>query len=267
MMPLTLPPGLPPKIVEAVGDARVAAVHERRRGMVVYDLAVRDGWPLRVLKLATAADPFVALAEVDRLDWIDRRLPCPKVLASAPLAGGGQAVVLSLPAGTPAVMPEHRAHPARTVEYLAQALRFVHEVPVDSCPFNMRVELRMRSIRRRVNAGQYESSSFPEPYSRYAPQRLFEILTETLSPDDDDLVFTHGGFGMDVALLDLTGVSGIIDWERAGVADRYVDLAWAVRSIADTVGPELIPHFFECYGLEHPNPRKLDFYALLAAFE
>jgi len=71
---------------------------------------------------------------------------------------------------------------------------------------------------------------------------------------------------MDVALLDPTGVCGVVDWGRAGIADRYADLACAVRSIADTVGPELIPHFFECYGIEHPDPRKLDFYALLTEF-
>ncbi|HEV8299193.1 MAG TPA: aminoglycoside 3'-phosphotransferase [Acidimicrobiales bacterium] len=266
MSALTLPSDLPAKIVEAIGDARVSAVRERGRGLVTYDLVVRDGWPLRVLKVAPAGDPFVALAEVDRLDWIDRRLPCPKLLASSPLSSGGHAVVLSLPAGTPALMPEHRVHPTRTVEYLAQALRFVHEVPIDACPFNMRVELRMRSIRRRVNAGHYDTRTFNEPYNRYSSHRLLEILGE-IETAEDDLVFTHGSFGTDVALLDLTGVSGIVDWGRAGVADRYVDLAHAVRSVAATIGPELIPHFFQCYGLEHPNPRKLDFFALLAEFE
>jgi aminoglycoside phosphotransferase len=80
-------------------------------------------------------------------------------------------------------------------------------------------------------------------------------------------VFTHGSFGLDVALLDQTGVSGVIDWGQAGIADRYVDLASAVRSIAFTLGPEHIPQFFHWYGLERADPRKLDFYALLAEFE
>ena len=264
MSALTFPADLPGKILDAIGDARVEAIRPGRRGLVSYALAVRDGWPLRVLKVAPS-DPFAALAEVDRLDWIDRRLPCPKVLASSPLPGGGHAVVLSLPPGTPALMPEHRTRASRTVEYLAQALRFVHEVPTDSCPFDARADLRLRSIRRRLIAGQYDSSVFTEPYNRYSPHRLFEILTET-QPRDDDLVFTHGAFGMDVALLDPTGVCGVVEWGRAGIADRYVDLACAVRSIAGTVGPELIPHFFECYGVERPDPRKLDFYALLTEF-
>jgi aminoglycoside phosphotransferase len=262
----TLPADLPPRIIEAVGDASVSAVREGRRGLRSYDLAVRDGWPIRVLKVAPAADPYVAVSEVDRLDWIERRLPCPKVLATSPMPGGGHAVVLSLPPGTPAMMPEHRLRPMRTVENLAKALRFVHEIPVDSCPFDSRTDLRLRSIKRRLLVGQYDSTSFTPPYNRYTPHRLLEILTE-MRPPDDDPVFTHGGFGLDVALLDLSGVCGIVDWGRAGVADRYVDLSTAVRSIAETLGPELIPHFFQCYGLENPNPRKLDFYALLTEFE
>ena len=80
-------------------------------------------------------------------------------------------------------------------------------------------------------------------------------------------VFTHGSFGLRCTLLDQTGVSGVLDWGLAGVADRYVDLASAVRSIASGLGPELIPTFFQAYGLERPDPRKLDFYALLAEFE
>lgn len=262
----TLPADLPAKILEAVGDAHVGAVHQGRRGLVAYDLVVRDGWPIRVLKVAPADDPYVAVSEVDRLDWIQRRLPCPKVLATSPLPGGGHAVVLSLPPGTPAAMPEHRLQPMRTVEQLAQALRFVHEIPTDGCPFDTTAELRLRSIRRRLNAGQFDTRTFTPPYNRYSPHRLFELLDEMRVPNDDP-VFTHGAFGLDVALLDINGVGGVVDWGRAGVADRYVDLAAAVRSIAETLGPELIPHFFQCYGLERPDPLKLDFYALLAEFE
>ena len=266
MNALTLPAGLPQNILDAVGDARVGAVHHGRRGLVAYDLAVRDGWPIRVLKVAPADDPYVAVSEVDRLDWIQRRLPCPKVLATSPLPGGGHAVVLSLPPGTPAAMPEHRTRPMRTVEGLAQALRFVHEIPIDGCPFDATLDLRLRSIRRRVNAGVFDTREFTPPYNRYSPARLFEIVDE-MRVADDDHVFTHGAFGLDVALLDLSGVGGVIDWGRAGVSDRYVDLAAAVRIIAGTLGPVLIPHFFQCYGLERPDPRKLDFYALLAEFE
>lgn len=265
MTPSTIPDDLPDTIREAIGTASVGDVRTSRRGLVTYELRVRDGWPVRTLKLAPANDPFAVLSEVDRLEWIDRRLPCPKVLASSPLPAGGHAVVLSLPPGTRADAPEHVTRATRTVEYLAQALRFVHEIPVDNCPFSARLDLRMRSIKRRISIDRYDASTFTPPYNRYGVARLYEILEETRPAEDDD-VFTHGSFGLTHTLLDQTGVSGVVDWGQAGVADRYVDLAAAVRSVADTLGPELIPTFFQAYGLERPDPRKLDFYALLAEF-
>ena len=262
----TIPDDLPEKIREALGAASVDEMRTSRRGLVTYDLRARDGWPVRSLKLAPSNDPFAVLSEVDRLEWIDRRLPCPKVLASAQLPAGGHAVVLSLPPGTRASTSEHVMRAQRTVEYLAQALRFVHEIPIDNCPFSARLELRLRSIKRRITIDQYDPGTFTPPYNRYPISRLFEILQESRPTEGDD-VFTHGSFGLDAALLDQTGVSGVVDWGQAGVADRYVDLAAAVRSIARTLGPEQIPLFFRCYGLEHPDPLKLDFYALLAEFE
>jgi aminoglycoside phosphotransferase len=266
MAATTIPEDLPESVREAIGSATVDDVRTDRRGLVTFDLRVRDGWPVRTLKVAPSNDPFAVLSEVDRLEWIDRRLPCPKVLASAPLPTGGHAVVLSLPPGTRADGPDHVMRATRTVEYLAQALRFVHEIPTDNCPFSARLDLRMRSIKRRIHIDRYDPTAFTPPYNRYTVQRLYEILEESRPSEDDD-VFTHGSFGLRSALLDQTGVSGIVDWGLAGVADRYVDLAAAVRSIADALGPELIPAFFQAYGLERPDPRKLDFYALLAEFE
>ena len=110
----TIPDDLPDTIRDAIGAASVDDVRTSRRGLVTYELRVRDGWPVRTLKLAPANDPFAVLSEVDRLEWIDRRLPCPKVLASSPLPAGGHAVVLSLPPGTRADAPEHTTRATRT---------------------------------------------------------------------------------------------------------------------------------------------------------
>ncbi len=55
----TIPEDLPDNIREAIGTATVDDVRTNRRGLVTFDLRVRDGWPVRTLKLAPANDPFV----------------------------------------------------------------------------------------------------------------------------------------------------------------------------------------------------------------
>ena len=154
--------------------------------------------------------------EVDRLDWIERRLPCPKVLATSPLPGGGHAVVLSLPPGTPAAMPEHRTRPMRTVEEPGAGAAIRPRDPDRRLPVR-----RDRSTCASARSGggctrALRHARVHAAYNRYSPTRLFEILDE-MRPADDDRVFTHGAFGLDVALLDLSGVGGVVDWGRAGV--------------------------------------------------
>ena len=233
--------------------------------MTVYDLTTTKGWPLRQLKVAARGNPYVAVAEVERLAWLDRRLPVPKLLASAPLADGGHALVLALTTGTPATDPEHRFQPELLVDRLATALRFVHEIPVEGCPFSSRIDVRLRAVKRRLDAGLVDPEQLSPAYRRSGPKRLVDLLIER-APVEDDLVFCHGGFGLEAVRLDPSGVTGIVDWDRAGVADRCADLAQAVGSIATLIGPELIARFLSGYGLERPDARKLDYYALLAEF-
>jgi aminoglycoside 3'-phosphotransferase-2 len=262
---LVIPDGLPDAVVEAVGDGVVVSLQHKNRGTKVFLLQCKKGWPFRLLNVADGSDPFSVLAEIDRLDWLDRRLPVPKVLASEPLPVGGHATVLALPAGVPATSTETVHDPPVVVELFAKALRFVHEVPIDRCPFSNRLDIRLRSIQRKLRAGRYDAMQLSEAYRRYPPARLFEQLNDN-RPAEEDLVFAHGAWHPRSVFLDRAGVSGIVDWDRAGVSDRYADLAMGAKVIADDVGVELVPLFFESYGLPRPDPMRLDYYQLLAEF-
>jgi len=78
---------------------------------------------------------------------------------------------------------------------------------------------------------------------------------------DEDLVFTHGDYCLPNILLDrqLSQVSGLLDWGRAGIADRYNDLALAARSLARNFGDQWVPLLFTEYGLASPDRVKLQF--------
>jgi aminoglycoside 3'-phosphotransferase-2 len=61
-------------------------------------------------------------------------------------------------------------------------------------------------------------------------------------------------------------VTGFVDCGRAGIADRYQDLALASRSIESNLGSRWSEAFFVNYGLPDPDGSKLDFYRLLDEF-
>ncbi|MDQ4122555.1 MAG: phosphotransferase [Acidobacteriota bacterium] len=60
-------------------------------------------------------------------------------------------------------------------------------------------------------------------------------------------------------------ISGFIDWGRAGVADRYQDIALLARSVGYNFGEQWTPFVFECLEIV-PDWEKIEFYKLLDEF-
>lgn len=78
------------------------------------------------------------------------------------------------------------------------------------------------------------------------------------------MAFTHGDYCLPNIMLGDGAVTGFIDLGRAGIADRYTDLALAARSIRHNTGDEqLVGVFLEAYVLSEVNWRKIDYYTLL----
>ena len=98
-------------------------------------------------------------------------------------------------------------------------------------------------------------------------ETLFKHLLAN-QPQDEELVFTHGDYCLPNIFLDpqLRRVNGFIDWGRAGIADRYQDLALAARSLTYNVGPGWEPLLWQAYGLTTVEEEKIAFYQLLDEF-
>jgi aminoglycoside phosphotransferase len=61
-------------------------------------------------------------------------------------------------------------------------------------------------------------------------------------------------------------VAGFVDWSRAGVADRYKDIALVIGSIEFNTGSDLRRAFFDTYGVASPDAEKVEYYMLLDEF-
>jgi aminoglycoside phosphotransferase len=68
---------------------------------------------------------------------------------------------------------------------------------------------------------------------------------------------------------DTCEVSGVVDAGRLGVADRWVDLAIATRSLTSKLNPQYGPWTLDRYLMRYgvgPDHKKIDFYRLLDEF-
>lgn len=109
-----------------------------------------------------------------------------------------------------------------------------------------------------------DEADFDDERQGATAQELYEQLLER-RPQHEDLVFCHGDYCIPNVLLEQIGMrfqAGFVDVGRAGVADRWQDLALMTRSLeSDDLNPQLnglSERFLERYGIE-PDPEGIAF--------
>lgn len=220
----------------------------------------------RYLKMA--AHPFgqELLAEKERLDWLQGRLPVPNVFACS-ADSRGTYLLLSEISGLMACDAVFSQNMSTLVRLLAEGLRLIHQIDIKDCPFDQRLAHKIALAQLRVEAGLVDETDFDEQHKGMRAEELLKVLIET-RPDGEDLVFTHGDYCLPNVFIDQSHkrISGFIDWGRAGVADRYQDLALATRSLIYNFGPGWEQLFWDAYGLDTVDHARLEYYKLLDEF-
>lgn len=203
-------------------------------------------------------------AEMDKMVWLDGKLPVPRVLGFA-ANDGYEYLLMSEVEGRTGADTFICEHPEEFLPVIARGLRMIHAVDPSFCPFDERLPVKMAEAQYRARNGLVHEKDFDAIWQGYSADRLYTELV-AVKPTTEDLVFTHGDYCMPNIIIKNGEISGFIDWGRAGISDRYQDLALAARSIVRNYGKEWIPLFFEAYGLEKMDEAKVSFYQLLDEF-
>jgi aminoglycoside phosphotransferase len=246
---MSLPEHLPRGLATAIADCTAQRIIHGCSGAAVYRLTRTDQVHL-YLKIGPP-DPNRSLAdEKDRLAWLQDRLPVPRVQLFVQDEQLDYLLISEIP-GIDTSDKMYSNDLPSMVRLLGEGMRMLHSVPIASCPFDETLDVKMAQARQRAHAG-------------FAPLELLAEL-EAKRPQNEDLVLTHGDYCLPNILLHNGEVSGFIDLGRAGVADRYQDLALAVRSLAYNFGEGWATPLFAAYGIE-PDWPKLEFYTLMDDF-
>lgn len=244
----------------SAGGAERQTIGESRAD--VFRLRRNDG--ADVFVKSEEAGPLSELPqEIARLRWMRQMgLPCPEVLQTA-TAHGRHWLLMTAVAGRDLASATDLA-PAQVVGLIAQALRVLHAVPWQQCPFDHRPARRVDDARAQVQAGLVDESGFDEERLGRTAAEVFAQLQEHM-PETLDAVVAHGDACLPNLMADGDAFSGFIDCGRLGVSDRYQDLALASRSITRNLGAQWVAPFFEAYGVA-PDARRIRFYTLLDEF-
>lgn len=225
--------------------------------------------------MAWRADGRADLArEAEATAWLgEQGLPVAEVCE----VGGNddlQWLVTTALAGEPATFERPVDDQLLVARSIGGLLAQLHAIEPAGCPFDRRLVVTLDAARQAAAAGHVDLDDL-EPHRRgVTADGLLTELRSLTPPPETDVVVCHGDPTQDNILLDpdsLT-VTGVVDLERLGVADRWLDLAIAVRSImaggrSIKGASQVIEAFLDAYGLvDGVDGDRLDFYTLLDEF-
>jgi len=204
------------------------------------------------------------LHEADRLLWMDGRAVAPRLVATGRAAEGDETIVAELNRlAVPLAGGLGPVNPEALATELGRALRRLHEVGIDDCPFESASTSHLRSAEAAIATGAVEPA-VEGPYVGRSPMELLGILAGLLDElPTHDPVFVHGGLGVDRIWLAPEGRITFTGWEQAGLGDRHLDLAAVAVSVGAELGLAVVAPFLDAYGLDDIHLVSLDAHQLL----
>ncbi|GAA2707384.1 APH(3') family aminoglycoside O-phosphotransferase [Micromonospora olivasterospora] len=212
-------------------------------------------------------------SEAERLQWLAARgFPVAEVVD----VGGDDELMWLV---TTAVEGRSAAGPWATherpvvLDVVADVVRALHELPLTDCPFDRTLAVTLPLARLAAEMGWIDLDDLDPQHRGWSARQLLDELTATPPPAVEDLVVCHGDPCLDNFLVapDTLALTGILDVGRLGAADRWKDLAIAVRDVTEQCADEgdegqaAAARFLARYGAR-PDAGKDRFYRLLDEF-
>src|SRR5262245_54744468 len=253
----------PPVIRAFVERSRCDPVHIGKSNASVFKVTTSTG--ILFLKTCPLTADDRLSAEAERLQWLAGKAAVPRVVSFARDDEREYLLLTALP-GLNGI-DAGRERPRDVAYGLGKALRSLHAVSIDGCPFDQSVAAQIERARDRVHAGLVDEWDFDdERRGRSAVDVFAQAEAEASRLVHEEQALTHGDPCLPNVMFHGPALVGFIDCGRAGVADPYQDLALAARSIRSNLGEDWVAAFFDAYGVPQPDECKLAFYRLLDEF-
>lgn len=202
--------------------------------------------------------------DAEILRWFSTYTRVPEVLAYHQDQHKEYLLMSALP-GRPMSDESFQSDSDHMIREVVKALRQIHAIPIELCPFDASLNVKLAEAEQRMQAGEIDVDDCEPEYQGVPAEVLYQRLLDT-RPATEDRVVTHGDACLPNFLIDAQGFSGMIDLGRAGIADRWQDLALLIRTLRHNGFSQAEQAFaLECYGIEW-NPAKYDYYVLLDEF-
>ncbi len=202
--------------------------------------------------------------EGEILSWLEGKLPCPR-LVSYQRYNTYEYLLITGIKGSASFLCSNDKERRTVIKILVEGLNLIHSIDINDCPFDRTLKFELENSKCRMLQGLVNERNF----DRLRQGRTVESLYDELllkSPKSEDLVFTHGDYCLPNILINEGKLEGFIDWEKAGISDRYQDIALCLRSVVYNFGEEWGSIFLNELNLDSIDHQKIEFYQILDEF-
>ena len=170
--------------------------------------------------------------QVQMMQWLEGKIPVPKVIAYE-VEDEKSYLLMSKVSGVMSCDTYYLEHPQELLNALASGLKILWEVDVTDCPVVRDVDVVLKEARERVekdlvDVEDAEPTTFGDGGFEN-PEQLLEWL-ENHRPAFEP-VLSHGDYCLPNVFLKDGKIKGFIDLGRAGVGDKWNDIALCYRSL------------------------------------
>lgn len=211
-------------------------------------------------------------SECVMLKWLEGKLPVPRILYQVSRDDKSY-LLMSRMQGTMTCDEELMSKPEVLVDLLAQSLKMLWSVDITECPVEWKLDKMLAAARETVEAGLVDvENTQPETFGENGFKDPEELLAWLVAnKPEEELVLSHGDFCLPNIFVQDGKLAGYIDLGRAGVADKWKDIAICYRSLLNNFSgvysekayeglqPEML---FEKLEIE-PDWDKINYYILL----
>lgn len=184
----------------------------------------------KVLKIED--DWYESENEFQVMKWLDGKLPVPKVLCREKQDGGSYFLMSKLQ-GKMLCDESYMINPELLVDVLVKALKMLWQVDISDCPYDAGIDRKLQMAKYNLDHDNVDLDNVePETFGEDGfenPEALLKWLIQ--NKPEEELVFSHGDFCLPNIFAQDDEISGYIDLGRAGVADKYQDIALCYRSL------------------------------------
>lgn len=174
--------------------------------------------------------------EADReagvMKWLKGRLPVPEVICHKKQEGMNY-LLMTKAAGEMSCHKRYMEEPQKLTAILAEGLEMLWQVDLSGFPFDCGLDKKLEMARVQVENHLVDLDNVePETFGKGGfadPAELLDWLVR--NRPEEEPVFSHGDFCLPNIFVKDGKVSGFIDLGRAGVMDKYQDIALGYRSL------------------------------------